>query len=437
MSCHTESADLLAKKRRLADLHETKGQLCRQIGAARVKGRPPTELVERLKVVSCEAKALQKAIKSQLNNRASPAMIQEPSIPASAVLDKAAPAGGLEVHDLQPETRSAWSEYVSGHPGATFVHSLALKDALAMTFGHKMKYLFVSNRSGQIMGVLPLVQLKSWLFGNYVVSVPYFNYGGILADNRDAAELLLQAAWGWQRDLGADHVELRHAQELGLELPKRVDKVSFWLGLPESETALWHSFSPKVRAQIRRAEKETPEIEVGGEELIESFYRVFTRNMRDLGTPVYSIEFFRNLLACFPETARIVVVRLQGKTVGTAFLMGFGSRLEIPWASTLREVNHTGVNMFMYWFILKFAIRHRYQTFDFGRCTRNSSTYRFKKQWGARPIPLYWDYCLKDGGIMPGLNPDNPKFRLLIAAWKRLPVFVTRLLGPAIVRSLP
>ena len=128
---------------------------------------------------------------------------------------------------------------------------------------------------------------------------------------------------------------------------------------------------------------------------------------------------------------------MDRQPVGCAFITGFRGRMEIPWASTLREYNYTGINMMMYWRILKHAVSNGYQLFDFGRCSKDAGTYRFKQQWGAVPVQLNWDYALSEGAEPPGLNPDNPKFQFLIGVWKRLPVWVSRLIGPPVVKYLP
>ena len=159
--------------------------------------------------------------------------------------------------------------------------------------------------------------------------------------------------------------------------------------------------------------------------------------MRDLGTPVYSKTFFSNILHSFPEHCQIVIVYMETKPVAAAFLLGYNDTLQIPWASTISDVNHLSMNMLLYWEVLKFAIENRYHYFDFGRSSKNSGTYRFKQQWGAKPKQLYWHYWLAENTELPRLNPDNPKYALAINTWKRIPVFITRLIGPPIVRNLP
>jgi FemAB-related protein (PEP-CTERM system-associated) len=160
--------------------------------------------------------------------------------------------------------------------------------------------------------------------------------------------------------------------------------------------------------------------------------------MRDLGTPVYALSFFKNILATFPETTWICTIfSKDGLPIASGFLVGFKDNIEIPWASSLRKYNSLGPNMLLYWSVLKLACKRGYRVFDFGRSTPEEGTYRFKVQWGAKPVPLYWHYWLKNGGSLPEFNPKNPKYQLAIQIWKRLPVPLTRILGPAIVKNLP
>jgi FemAB-related protein (PEP-CTERM system-associated) len=246
----------------------------------------------------------------------------------------------------------------------------------------------------------------------------------------------MEAASREAKQLGSVHVEFR--DDIPREgYPAREDKVNMILPLPDDEETLWQGFTPKLRTQIRRPQRENPTVRYGGAEFLEDFYTVFARNMRDLGTPVYGRDFFRNILAVFPDNCRIMVVYLENRPVASGFLAGYRDRLEIPWASTLRSVNHLSMNMLLYWHVLRFAIDGEFRYFDFGRSSRDTGTFRFKQQWGARPKPLYWHYWLKDGGELPALNPGNPKFALAINVWKRLPLKVTEWLGPRVVKNLP
>jgi serine/alanine adding enzyme len=304
-------------------------------------------------------------------------------------------------------------------------------------FGRETLYLLARDAGGAVRGVLPLVQLKSRLFGNFLVSVPYFNYGGVLADSSGARRALLAAAIGVARERGAGHIELRHRDEPEVDWPVREDKVSMLLDLPDTEEALWRSFTSKLRAQIRRPEKEGAVTRQGGAELVGDFYAVFARNMRDLGTPVYPKGFFETIVSTFPGEAKLFVVDLEGKPVAAGLTLAHGSTLEIPWASSLREANPFGVNMLLYWSVLRDATRRGFGRFDFGRCSEGSGTHKFKRQWGAAEAPLSWHYWLPAGEAIPRLTPRNPKYRAAIALWRKLPVPVANVLGPRIVKNLP
>lgn len=439
MGLHRELLETEQLKVRLEQLRDCKGDLNRKIGSARSSGGNTDELVDKLKAVSGEIKVLQKALKKQLNvvdnsRRWAP---DSPYAP-SPILDKcvAGPVTVINAFESKEFLFSA-DQYSRLHPAGSIWHSTGIIRFIETTCGHQSQYLCALDSNREVVGVLPLVRLNSRLFGNFIVSVPYFNYGGVLADNQEIAEALIDTAIRWREETAAAHVELRHAFNICTNFPKRTDKLTFWLPLPESSEELWSSFRSKLRAQIRRGERETDEVVFGGAELLSQFYLVFARNMRDLGTPVYGKKFFADLLKELGSSANLVVVRKDGQPIGCAFIAGQGDRLEIPWASTIREHNHTGINMLMYWRILEYAVQRKYRIFDFGRCSRGAGTSRFKQQWGASEVPLFWDYALPEGSSLPELNPDNPKFRVLIAIWKRMPVWMSRLIGPGIVKNLP
>lgn len=331
--------------------------------------------------------------------------------------------------------RERWESFVASSRTASLYHRIHWKDVLEKSFGHGSHYLLAEDH-GEIKGVLPLVHLKSLYFGSFMVSMPYFNYGGICAENADAVSVLMNEAVSIASKQGASHIELRHMENL-LGLPVKTSKVSMFLELPASNEALWKSFSSKLKSQIRRPEKEGMTARVGRAEELESFYDVFSRNMRDLGTPVYSKKFFSNILEAFPESTWICTVYHRGVPAASGFLAGFKDRLEIPWASSLKSCNHMSPNMLLYWSVLKFACERGFRVFDFGRCTPGEGTYKFKEQWGARPASHYWHYWLRKGGEMPEVNPHNPKYRAAISVWKRLPLSVTKFLGPALVKNIP
>jgi FemAB-related protein (PEP-CTERM system-associated) len=280
------------------------------------------------------------------------------------------------------------------------------------------------------------VRLRSRLFGDYMVSLPFVNYGGVIADSEEIAHALVREAILTGERLGVSHIEFRQAGD-ELDLPAKSNKVAMLLELPESAEALGKSIGAKRRSQVRRPLRENPETRIGGTELLDDFYDVFSRNMRDLGTPVYAKSMFADLLQRFSGQATIVTIRVDDTPAAAAFLLRSGTRMEIPWASTARQFNRISINMLLYWEVLSHAIDTGIRTFDFGRSSADSGTYKFKKQWGAEPQQLHWHYWLADPGEMPELNPDNTKFSLAIRAWQKLPLPVANLLGPQIVKHLP
>lgn len=326
--------------------------------------------------------------------------------------------------------------YVSAHPDASAYHRPAWLGVIARAFGHRTCYL-AAQSADRIVGVLPLVFFRSRLFGRFAVSVPFVNYGGVAADDPDAERALFERALDESRAAGASHLELRHTRQMFPELSARRHKVAMTLALERSSDAQWQRLDRKVRNQVRKAERSELQIVDGGIELLDEFYAVFAHNMRDLGTPVYGKAFFNEVLSTFPDTTRVFVARLGARPAAASIVQWHRGTIDVPWASAIREFNPLCVNVLLYWHMLKFASDRGFQTFDFGRSTPNEGTFHFKKQWGALPQPLVWEYWTAQGAAIPNLNPANPKFDLAIRAWQKLPVSVATTLGPLIVRNIP
>lgn len=332
--------------------------------------------------------------------------------------------------------RAACDAYVAAHPHGSSYHRGVWLDVFERAFGHRTMYL-AAEADGRVTGVLPLVFFASRMFGRFAVSMPFVNYGGILADDRPVERALLDRAIHETRAAGGSHLELRHARQHFVTLTPKRHKVAMELSLAASVDAQWQALDKKVRNQVRKAEKAGLTTRDGGLELVPEFYEVFARNMRDLGTPVYSPSFFREVLAAFPDHARVLVVSLAGRPIAASLVHWFGNRIEVPWASSLREHNPLCANVLLYWQMLRFSVERGFQTFDFGRSTPGEGTYHFKKQWGAAPRELVWEYWTAPGQALPNLNPKNPKFDLAVRTWQRLPVGVATRLGPLVVRNIP
>lgn len=332
--------------------------------------------------------------------------------------------------------RSLGEAYVAAHPQASPYHGAEWLDLIGAVFRHRTTYL-TAERTGRAAGVLPLVFFDSRVFGRFTISMPFLNYGGVLADDPEVERALLQRAIDETRRAGGSHLELRHTRQHFADLTPKRHKVAMELTLAATPEAQWAAIDRKIRNQVRKAEKSGLEVVIGGPELLSAFYEVFAHNMRDLGTPVYSRRFFDAVLTRFADVARLVVVKAGPRSAAASLVHWHRGTIEVPWASAVREFNPVCANVLLYWHMVKFAVERGLRTFDFGRSTPNEGTFHFKKQWGAEPRELVWEYWTAEGRSMPELNTKNPKFDLAIRVWQRLPIRVATALGPAIVRNIP
>ncbi|MDL2274591.1 FemAB family PEP-CTERM system-associated protein [Desulfosarcina sp. OttesenSCG-928-G10] len=346
----------------------------------------------------------------------------------------------IQVQRLSLGDRDAfrqWETYVRGKDASTGYHLPAWPKIFKDAFGHDT-YLLAAFRDGVIVGTLPLTHVRSLLFGSFLVSLPFVNYGGLLFDDPVGGQALVDAAKDLSRCLKTKSVELRHQLPSGCNLPAKTDhKISMVLDLPAGHALLWKGFKDKVRNQVRKAQKGGLIIQKGRAHLLDDFYRVFCVNMRDLGTPVYAKSFFKAVLDHFPNDTQVLCVKSGGLCIAAGILYAYGNTLQMPWASSLLSHRNQCPNHLLYWEALKQAADAGFAHFDFGRSTPGSGPWRFKKQWGTREVPLHWEYILLDGQDVPGLSTSNPKFSLAISAWKKMPLPIANFLGPTIVRGIP
>lgn len=339
----------------------------------------------------------------------------------------------LQVSRVTASDQSAWDDFVNARGDKPGYHAWGWRRVFANAFGHEPVYL-IARAGTEVVGVLPIVHIKSLLFGSSLTSLPFLNYGGVMADTEKAAALLIATAREEARARKCEHVELRHIARQFPDLPCKTHKVAMHLALSAN---LWEDLDRKVRNQIRKAEKSGLVVQRGGEELVADFYTVFARNMRDLGTPVYSRRLFEEVLRTFPDRSQLHIVRFNGAAVAAGLTYRTATMVQLPWASSIRDYNPLCPNVLLYWDAMQFAQSTGASTFDMGRSTPNEGTFRFKAQWGAEPVPLHWEYQLLTGDQLPNVSPANPKFQFAIALWQKLPVSVTRRVGPMIVRAIP
>jgi FemAB-related protein (PEP-CTERM system-associated) len=334
--------------------------------------------------------------------------------------------------DREPE----WDAFVRSRADATGYHLWRWRRVLEAGLGLRCHYM-VATRHGKVTGVLPTAEVRSLLFGRALSSLPYVNYGGVVAEDPETASALVEHAAELARGRSLSYVLLRHRQRQMHELPARSHKVTMLLPLEDTSELMWNRLDRKVRNQVRKAEKSGVTVQSGGLDLLDDFYRVFARNMRDLGTPVYGKKLFAAILNEFPQDSRLHVARVNGLTVAGALSYAYGEWIEVPSASSLREHRALCPNHLLYWSIMTAAIAAGRRVFDFGRSTPHDGTYHFKEQWGGAPSQLWWEYRLRGDATLPSTDRHSAKLQAQIEAWKRLPLAMATALGPHLARLVP
>lgn len=331
----------------------------------------------------------------------------------------------------------SWQQFIDKHGPNAFHSSPRWLAAVCDGLKHR-PYVVAATQNGRIVGVLPLCLVKSLLFGRFLVSLPYVNTGGLVAETPAAGSALLERAVQLADELNVRYLELRH--ELEFVHPslthQLTSKVHMRLKLPSSAAVLWNELGFKVRNKVRKGEKQDFSLHWGREDLLDDFFAVFSWNMRDLGTPTFGRRLFRSVLREFPDRAEFCVIRSNGRAVAAALLIHGDGITGVESASSLRALNSTNVNDLMYWRLLERAVERGQRVFDFGRSTVDSNTFVFKKKWGARPEPAFWQYYVRKGSVSD-MRVESGKYNLAINVWKKLPIGLTRLIGPSIVRRIP
>jgi FemAB-related protein (PEP-CTERM system-associated) len=332
----------------------------------------------------------------------------------------------------------AWDAFVRTHPDGTFFHLAAWRHVIERAFRHRTRYV-LAERDGAITGILPLAQVRTRLFGNALISVPFCVYGGPLAADVETAIALAEHAAGLMRRLGVPVLELRcRAPEPWLdaaEWPARSDLyVTFRKPFTGDDEANLKAIPRKQRAMVRKGIDRNLRSVI--DDTPNRLHRVYAESVRNLGTPVFSLRYFRLLAELFGDSADIITI-LDGEEV-IASVLNFYFRDEVlPYYGGGRAIARDRYgNDFMYWEVMRRAAARGFRLFDFGRSKLGTGSFSFKKNWGFSPEPLHYRFRLAPGARIPDLNPLNPKYRLFIAAWKRLPLPVANAVGPHIVRGL-
>jgi FemAB-related protein (PEP-CTERM system-associated) len=340
----------------------------------------------------------------------------------------------LTVETLTNPDMDRWDNYVNSAPGATFFHRAGWKTVLESAFGHPTHFLYAQDGGG-IVGVLPLAQIKSVLFGNSLSSLPFCVYGGIVADNEQAATALREEACRLAERLKVGALELRNREASDAGWPIKELYYTFRKEIDPSDEVNLKAIPNRQRAMVRKGLKEGLSSE--WDEGIERLYRVYSESVRNLGTPVFSSKYLRILRQVFGSDCSVLMITHQGQDV--AAVMNFYFRDEvIPYygGSTAASRAIKGVNHVMYWELMRHSAAQGYRLFDFGRSKEGTGPFSFKKNFGFTAQPLPYEYYLVTSSAVPDVNPLNPKYRLMVNVWSKLPLPIANFMGPFLARSL-
>jgi FemAB-related protein (PEP-CTERM system-associated) len=338
------------------------------------------------------------------------------------------------VRELTPADSVRWDEYVGAHSEATFFHRAGWASVIEQAFGHRPHFL-LAETGGRVVGVLPLAHQRSLLFGNALISTPFCVYGGVIANDPQAAEALLCAAVQLARELGVEYLELRNLRPGPARFATKTLYVTFRKEILSTDEANLAAIPRKQRAMVRKG------IDAGlaasVDEKTGRFYAAYSESVRNLGTPVFARSYFDILKQTFAQDCEILTITGAGGAV-VASVMSFYFRDEVlPYyggGTTLARA--VKGNDFMYWELMCRARARGVRIFDYGRSKHDSGSYDFKVHWGFKPEPLHYQYDLIRARQLPDLSPNNRRYRFFIEAWRRLPLGLTRVVGPLLARGL-
>jgi len=342
----------------------------------------------------------------------------------------------LKIIQCNRANGAEWDSFLYSRPTSSFYHLFGWKNIIESCLGHKI-YYFAAVEDGRFQGVLPLVYIDSLLFGKILCSMPFLNFGGICAANPATEKALLDEAKHLVDRERMAYLELRNMVKSNEPLPTSEKKVSMTLSLNDDPDVIWNGFKSKQRNSIRRAYKNGLSVKDGGMELLDDFYLILSQSWRALGTPIYRRDFFAEIISTFPDDTRIFVLYHDGQPVAAAFNGYFRDVVEGMWLGIDYRFQSLQPNYMLYWEMIKHGCKNGYRLFHLGRSSSESGGEFFKKKWNAETKQLYWQYYLGTSKNIPELNVHNPKFQLAIQLWRKLPLLLTKILGPPIAKNIP
>ncbi len=330
---------------------------------------------------------------------------------------------------------AAWDEFVQACPQATFFHRAGWQRVVHGVFRHPTHYLYATD-NGRITGVLPLVHVKSLLFGNALTSLPFAVYGGVAASDEASAAALEAKADEIARQLGVQHLEYRNlAGPKHADWPRQDLYVTFRKELFADDEANMLAIPRKQRAMVRKGIKN--ELKSGVDETVDRFFSVYADNVHRHGTPAMPKRYFEALRREFGADCEVLsVTTADGKLLSSVLSFYFRNEVLPYYAGDDLAARDLAANDFKYWELMRRASGRGVTLFDYGRSKQGTGPYAFKKNWGFEPTPLHYEYRLYKRDAVPQNNPSNAKYKLMIETWRKLPLGFANWLGPYVVKSL-
>lgn len=339
----------------------------------------------------------------------------------------------VQIQPLQARDHARWDAYVLAHPDATFFHRAPWQGVIEQAFGHRTHYLF-AEQEGRIVGVLPLVQIKSRLFGHSLSSLPFCAYGGIVANDKNIFTALDEAAQNLARKLKVGALEYRNLHAQHSNWPSKDLYVTFRKNIEPEVEANMNAIPRKQRAMVRKGIKAGLIGEIDAD--TRRFFQAYSASVHRLGTPVFSRQYFRLLKDAFGNDCEVLTITLDGKVISSVLSFYFRDEVLPYYGGGVDAARAVAGNDFMYWELMRRACERGLKVFDFGRSKCGTGSYDFKKNWGFEAAPLHYEYFLVTDREVPEINPLNPKYSLFIKAWKRMPLALANIVGPHIVKNL-
>jgi FemAB-related protein (PEP-CTERM system-associated) len=353
--------------------------------------------------------------------------------PAMSVVHRSEPA---RVHPLAPGDEAAWDQFVRLHPSSSFFHQTGWKRVMEKTYGYEPFY-FYSKRGSKITGIAPVFLVSNWLTGRSLLSLPFAVYGGICASDSESEQALVAHVEQLAEELQVEFLELRNRKaELlpGYHANQRY--ATFTIPLTQDVEALYRTFPKDIRYMIRKGEKVGLRC-VRGVDQLDHFYRLMTINLRRLGTPAFPRSLFQNLLSEYPGEVDLTLLYSNDVPVAGGMSFFFRDTMQPYYIGSTDDAKTMAANNLLWWELIKIAAESGCRTFDFGRSKKESGNFAFKKKWNPQIEPLEYQVRLVKRRDVPNFSPASPKFNLATTIWKKMPLGMTRVLGPRLVRLFP